>query len=61
MSTLSCATLYRRESSATKFDRIEMLSISTLFHWLKTLTHEGWEETGIPGENPQQRASENAV
>ena len=42
----------RRDSSATKFDRVEIASILALFYWLKPLTAEGGEETGVPGENP---------
>ena len=42
----------RRNSSAIKFDRVEIAFILALFHWLKSLTSEGGEETGVPGENP---------
>ena len=40
----------RRDSQALTFDRNE--NILALFHWLKPLTDEGEEETGVPGENP---------
>ena len=42
----------RRYSSAIKFDRVEIAFIVALFHWLKPLTDDGGEETGVPGENP---------
>ena len=44
--------LVRRDSSAIKFDRVEITFILALFYWLKLLTDEGREETGAPGENP---------
>ena len=44
--------LVRRDSSAFKFDRVELSFIFALFYWLKPLTDEGGEETGVPGENP---------
>ena len=44
--------LVRRDSSAVKFDRVEIAFILALFYWLKPLTDEGGEETGVPGENP---------
>ena len=47
-----------RDSSAFKFDRVEIAFILAFFHWL---TDEGGEETGLPGENPRQLASENAA
>ena len=42
----------RSISSATKFDRYEITFILALFYWLKQLTDEGGEETGVPIENP---------
>ena len=39
----------RRDSSTIKFDRVEIAFILALFYWLKPLTGEGWEETGLPG------------
>ena len=42
----------RRDSSAIKFDRVEIAFISALFYWLKPSTDKGGEETGVPGENP---------
>ena len=53
--------MIRRDSSAIKFNRAYIAFISALFYWLKPLTDEGGEETGVPGENPQQWASENAT
>ena len=53
--------LVRRDSSATKFDRVEIAFILALFYWLKPLTNEGGEKTRAPGENPWRRASENAT
>ena len=44
--------LVRRDSSAIKFDRVEIAFILTLLYWLKPLTDESGEETGVPGENP---------
>ena len=38
----------RRDSSAVKFDRDEIAFILALFYWLKPLTVEGGEETGVP-------------
>ena len=32
-----------------------------VFHWLKPLTDEGWEETLVPEENPRRRAPEYAT
>ena len=43
--------LVRRDSSAIKFDRVEIAFILALFYWLKPLTDEGGEETRVPGEN----------
>ena len=42
----------RRDSSAIKFDRVEIAFILALFYWLKPLTDEGGEESGMPRENP---------
>ena len=53
--------LVQRDSSAIKFDRAEVAFMLALFYWLKPLTDEEGEETGVPGENPWQRASENAT
>ena len=44
-----------------KFDRAYIAFTLTLFHWLKPLTDEGREETGVPGENPGRRACENVT
>ena len=49
-----------RDSSAVKFDRVEIAFILSMFDWLKPLTNEGGEETELQGENPWQQASENA-
>ena len=38
---------------------VEIAFILALFNWLNNLSDEGGEETGVPGENPWQRASEN--
>ena len=53
--------LVGRDSLAVKFDRVEVTFILVLFDWLNHWTHEGGEETGVPGENPWRRASENAT
>ena len=44
--------LVRGDSSAIVFNRVEIAFILALFYWLKPLTDEGEEETGVPGENP---------
>ena len=44
--------LEQRDSSAVKFDRIEIEFILAFFWWLKPLNDEGGEEIGVPGENP---------
>ena len=41
-----------RDSSAVKFDEAEIAFTLAVFYWLKPLTNEGGEETGVPGENP---------
>ena len=51
----------RRDSSALKFDRVEITIISTAFYWPKPISDEGGEETGASGENPRRRASENTT
>ena len=52
----------RRDSASIKFDRQSLNRIIlSLFLGLKRLTDEGGEETGVPGENPWLRASENAT
>ena len=51
--------LVRRDSSAFKFDRVDIAFILALFYWLKPLTDEGGEETGVPGEIPWRRACNN--
>ena len=48
----------RKGSSTSKFDRVEIAFILA-FYWLKPLTNEGGEETGVPGEKHWQQASEN--
>ena len=54
----------RRDSSATKFDRVETAFILAFF-WggggAEPLIDKRGEETGVPGENPWRRASENAT
>ena len=42
----------RRDSSAIKFGRVEIAFILALFSWMKPLTDEEGEETGVSGENP---------
>ena len=51
----------RRDSSAIKFDRVEIAFILAFNLLAEPLTDEGEEETGVPGENPWRRASENAT
>ena len=40
------------DSSAIQFDRVKIVFILALFCWLKQLTNEGGEGTGVPRENP---------
>ena len=42
----------RRDSSAIKIDRVEIVFNLALFYWLNHYADEGGEETGVPGENP---------
>ena len=41
----------QRDSSVIQFDRVGIAFISALFYWLKPVTDEREEETGVPGEN----------
>ena len=41
-----------RDSSAIKFDRVEIAFIWVFILLAEPLTNEGGEETGVPGENP---------
>ena len=47
-----CAAWYEGDSSAIKFDRVEIAFILALLYWLKPLTDEVGEETGALGEYP---------
>ena len=49
---MPCATPDVKGYSANKFDTAEIAFILPLSYWLKQLTSEGREETGVPGENP---------
>ena len=49
----------QRDSSAVKSERAEIAFFLVLFHWLKFKLMT--EESGVPGENPRRRASENAT
>ena len=42
----------QRDSSAIKFDRVEIAFMLALFYWVNHQPNEGGEETGVPGENP---------
>ena len=53
--------LVRRDSSATKSDRVEIAFILALFCWLKPWTDEEGEETRVLGENPWWQAPKNAT
>ena len=53
--------LVLRDSSAIKFDRVEIAFYLSFILLAELLTDEGGEETGVPGENPWRRASENAT
>ena len=49
----------QRSSSAINSDRVEVAFNSAQFRWLKRFTSKGGEETGVTGEMPRRRASEN--
>ena len=40
------------DSLAIEFDRVEIAFVSALSYWLKSLTDERGEQTGVPEENP---------
>ena len=42
----------RGDSSALKFDRVEIAFFLALFYWLKQLMDEGGEETGVVTKTP---------
>ena len=42
----------QRDNSTIKVDRVETTFFLALFHWLKQLTSVGGQETGVPGEKP---------
>ena len=42
--------MVRSDSPATKFDLAEIALILALLSWLKSLTNEGGEETGVPNK-----------
>ena len=44
-----------------QLDRVTIPFILALFYWLKPLSDERGEESGVPGDNPWRRASENAT
>ena len=44
--------MIRRDSSAITFGRLEIAFTLSVFYRLTPLTDEGWEETGVPGETP---------
>ena len=48
-----------RDSSAIKYDRVEIAFTLTLLYWLKSLTDEGGEETGAPGRKPLDDGLQN--
>ena len=45
----------QRDSPAIKFDRVEIAFVLAFFYWLKPLTDEGGEETGVPEKTPDDR------
>ena len=51
----------RKDNSALNFDRVGITFILPLFHWPKSVTDEGGEETGVPREKPRRRNSEKAT
>ena len=58
---ICCVPCGTRDSSATKFDRVEIAFISALCYCLIPLTDKGRKETGVPRENPWWQASENDI
>ena len=61
MCNMLYAAWYEGTAQPLSFDRVEISFILALLYWLEPLTDEGGEETGVPGENPWLRASENAT
>ena len=57
---MPCGTWYKQTAQLYS-DRIEIAFILALFYWLKSLTDEGGEETGVPGEKARRRSSENTT
>ena len=53
--------MVQSDSSSITFVRVETVFMLALSYWLKPLTDDGREETGVPGENTSRRASENAA
>ena len=58
---LAVCHVVRRDSSATKFDRLEIAFYFGFILLAEPSTDEGGEETGVPGENPWRRASETVL
>ena len=58
---MSRATWYKGAAELLDLTDFEISFILALSYWLDHKTDEGGEETGVPGENPWRRASENAT
>ena len=42
----------QKDSPVFEFDGVEITFVLALFHWLKPFADEEGEETGVPGEKP---------
>ena len=60
MCNLSCARWYKGTAELLCLTELKWHVFLVLFHWLKSLTYEGVEETGVPGDNRQGQASEKS-
>ena len=61
---MQCAIWYDGTAQLLSLTRVEItfiLALSLLAETMKPLTNEGGEETRVPKENRQRRASENAT
>ena len=55
------ATWYEGTAQLLSLTELKSDLFELYFYWLNHKTDEGGEETGVPGENPWRRASENAT
>ena len=61
MCNMLCATWYEEIAQLLSLTELKSHLFFSCISLAEPLTNEGGEETGVPGENPQQRASENAT